>query len=179
MSIQAGTAREASPSIGEAYLAEARGALKSALAKIEHCLDQLADEDLWWRAFESHNSIENVILHLCGNLGQWVTSAIGGRPDTRDRKAEFAERRALPKRELIAQLRRTVAEADAALAACPVRELVQPIRVQGFDTTKLAAIFDSVSHFVGHTHQIVYITRLRLGDRYRFQWSPATKEQGA
>ena len=138
-----------------------------------------SEEDIWKVADGITNPAGNLCLHLCGNLGQWVASAIGGRPDTRDRKAEFAERRALPKRELIAQLRRTVAEADAALAACPVRELVQPIRVQGFDTTKLAAIFDSVSHFVGHTHQIVYITRLRLGDRYRFQWSPATKEQGA
>jgi hypothetical protein len=57
--------------------------------------------------------------------------------------------------------------------------LLEPRRIQGFETTVLAALFDSVSHFVGHTHQIVYITRLRLGDAYRFQWVPATPEQGA
>jgi hypothetical protein len=164
-------------SIGAAYLAEARHALAGALVKIAHCLDQLADEDVRWRPFESHNSIENIVLHLCGNLHQWITSAIGGAPDTRDRPAEFAERRAIPKAQLLARLRRSVAEADAALAACSTASLLTHKRVQGFDTTPLAAIFDSVSHFVGHTHQIVYITRLRLGEAYRFQWTP-TKEQG-
>jgi hypothetical protein len=57
--------------------------------------------------------------------------------------------------------------------------LLERRRIQGFETTVLAAIFDTVSHFVGHQHQIVYITRLRLGDAYRFQWAPATLEQGA
>jgi uncharacterized damage-inducible protein DinB len=169
--------RGAAESIGEAYLAEARATLAGAMAKIAHCLDQLSDEDLWWRPFEAHNSLENILLHLCGNLHQWITAAIGGAPDTRDRRAEFAERRSIAKAELLARLERAVAEADRALAACPVDTLLEAKRVQGFDTTRLAAIFDSVSHFVGHTHQVVYITRLRLGEAYRFQFTP-TKEQG-
>jgi hypothetical protein len=45
--------------------------------------------------------------------------------------------------------------------------------------TALAAIFDSVPHFVGHTHKIVYITRSLLGDAYQFEWTPSTPEQGA
>jgi hypothetical protein len=57
--------------------------------------------------------------------------------------------------------------------------LLEAIHVQGFDTTLLAAVFDSVSHFVGHTLQIVYITRLRVGDAYQFQWTPKSVEQGA
>jgi hypothetical protein len=167
----------ASESIGGAYLAEARHTLASALAKITHCLDQLADDDVWWRPFEAENSIQNIVLHLCGNVRQWITSAIGDRPDARNRAAEFSDRREIRKAELLAELRQAVAEASAVLEACPAESLLEPKRVQGFDTTKLAAIFDSVSHFVGHTHQIVYITRLRLGDKYRFQWTP-TKEQG-
>ena len=175
-----GTARSGSPeSIGEAYLAEARGTLKSALGKIAHCLDQLTAEDLRWRPHESHNSIQTIVLHLCGNLRQWVVSAVGGQPDTRDRPWEFSQRKPIPKADLIDQLQHMVAQADAVLAACQSESLLERKRVQGFETTNLAAIFDSVSHFVGHTHQIVYITRLRRGDRYRFQWTPTTKEQGA
>jgi hypothetical protein len=174
---RAGTDQHTPDSVGAAYITEARRTLAEAMAKIANCLDQLADDDLWWRPFESHNSIENIVLHLCGNVRQWIVSAIGGVPDTRNRPAEFSERRAIPKAELLARLRQTVAEADAALAVCPIETLLAPIRVQGFDATKLSAIFDSVSHFVGHTHQIVYITRLRLGDRYRFGWTPS-KEQG-
>lgn len=166
-------------SIGAAYLAEARANLAAALAKITHCLDQLGEQDVQWRPHATHNSIQTIVLHLCGNLRQWIVSAIGGEPDTRDRPAEFAPHEPLPKAELVDRLKRAVAEADAALAACPAEALLDAVRVQGFETTKLAAIFGTVSHFEGHTHQIVYITRWRIGDAYRFAWAPATKEQGA
>ena len=59
----------------------------------------------------------------------------------------------------------------------PNRDYSSQMRVQSFDISPLVAIYDAVSHFAGHTQQIVYITRLRLGDKYTFQWTP-TKEQG-
>lgn len=158
---------------------EARQTLAGALQKIAHCLDQLRDEDVWWRQHESHNSIQNILLHLCGNVQQWIVHGVGGTPDDRDRVREFAERQPLGKDELLARLRVTLAEADSALAAFPPERLLEPRRIQGFDTTVLAAVFDATSHFVGHAHQIVYITRLRLGDAYRFQWTPRSPEQGA
>jgi uncharacterized damage-inducible protein DinB len=165
-------------SIGAAYLSECRATLESALKKIEHCLDQLSDADLHWRQHASHNSIQNVLLHLCGNLRQWILHGVGGEPDIRDRPGEFADRAEHAKPELTAQLRETVAKCDRVLAALPPEALLERRRIQGFDTTVLAAILDTVSHFVGHQHQIVYITRLRRGDAYRFQWTPVTPEQG-
>jgi hypothetical protein len=65
------------------------------------------------------------------------------------------------------------------LAKTTATDLLRRRRIQGFDVTALGAIFDSVPHFVGHTHQIVYITRCLLGDAYRFEWVPETSEQGA
>jgi uncharacterized damage-inducible protein DinB len=180
MPIEAGLNNVASgeASVGSAYLAECRATLGNALKKIEHCLDQLSNADLHWRQHASHNSIQNVLLHLCGNLRQWILHGVGGEPDVRDRPGEFADRVEHPKAELAARLRETVASCDRVLAACPPERLLERRRIQGFDTTVLAAILDTVSHFVGHQHQIVYITRLRLGDAYRFQWTPATPEQG-
>lgn len=166
-------------SVAAVYLATSRSALAGALKKVEHCFEQLSDADLSWRQFESHNSIETVILHLCGNLRQWILHGIGGEPDVRNRAQEFSERQKRAKSELLAMLRETVAHCDKVLVACPADRLLEKRRIQGFDTTVLAAIFDTVSHFVGHQHQIVYITRLRLGDAYKFQWTPPTPEQGA
>jgi len=166
-------------SAGEAFISESRLALEHSMHKIAHCLDQLSDEDLWWRPHESHNSIQNIMLHLCGNVRQWIIHGVGGAPDVRNRPDEFADRRPIAKAELFEKLRGTIAEADAALAALPPERLLERRRIQGFDTYPLAAILDSVSHFVGHTHQIVYVARLKLGDSYRFQFVPATVEQGA
>lgn len=181
MPIEAGSfdAAPTDGSVAAAFLAEAQATLTSALAKIAHCLDQLSDDDVWWRPHESHNSLQNIILHLCGNLRQWIGCGLGGLPDVRDRPAEFSDRQPISKPELLKRLTAAVEEAKAVLAAFPADRILERRKIQGFDTTLLAALFDTVSHFVGHTHQIVYITRLRLGDAYRFQWTPASPEQGA
>ncbi|HLJ12292.1 MAG TPA: DUF1572 family protein [Planctomycetaceae bacterium] len=165
--------------IGGAYLVAARGALDGATRKIIHCLDQLSDDDLSWRQHESHNSIQNLIQHLCGNLRQWIIHGVGGEHNVRNRPSEFSDRSHRSKSELAAMLCDTVEKCDKVLADVPLARLLEHRKIQAFDTTLLAAIFDSVSHFVGHQHQIVYITRLRLGERYQFQWTPASREQGA
>jgi hypothetical protein len=166
-------------SVGGTYLSECRATLTGAMRKIEHCLAQLSDADLWWRQDPLHNSIQNIILHLCGNLRQWIVHGIGGEPDVRNRPAEFADRTSRPRAELLTMLQEVVAHCDRVLATCPPERLLERQRIQGFEMTVLAALFETVSHFVGHQHQIVYITRLRLGNAYRFQWSPATPEPGA
>jgi hypothetical protein len=69
--------------------------------------------------------------------------------------------------------------AAAVGAAAHERQLLQARRIQGFDVTGLAAHFDSVPHFRGHTQEIIGLTRLQLGDAYQFAWAPANPEQGA
>ena len=159
-------------SVGSAFVHYVRETQGDALAKITHCVDQLAGEDLQWRQFGSHNSIQNMILHLCRNLHQWIGYTVGGAPDIRDRPAKFSDRRPQSKSELMTMLRNAVAEADETLAAFPPDRLPEHRQVQGVDSTLLGATLDSVHHFVRHTHQIVFVTRLRLGDVCRFQWIP-------
>src|SRR5437763_1975090 len=106
-----------SPSVDEvaaAFCCDARAELEEALKKIKHCLDQLSDQQIWWRADESRNSIGNLILHLCGNLRQWITSGIGGAPYVRNRPNEFSERRVIPRVELIGLLEKAVEDAGKA-----------------------------------------------------------------
>jgi uncharacterized protein DUF1572 len=165
--------------ISAAYIAAVRHSLNHSLSKIKHCLDQLDDSHMGWRPFEEQNSLTNLILHLCGNMRQWIISAAGDAPDTRNRPAEFAERQTLPKAELSSRLSAVIGEADRLLAGLSPEKLLERRRIQAIDTHVLAAIFDSVSHLVGHTHQIVYITRLILREKYIFQWAPKTPEQGA
>jgi hypothetical protein len=164
--------------LAQAVATEAGNRLAESVKKIKHCLSQLNDEQVWWRQAESQNSIANIILHLCGNVRQWIISGIGGKPDIRDRPSEFSERRMISKAELLRCLDEVTEEARAVLAKSTAAGLLGRRRIQGFDVTVLGAVFDSVPHFVGHTHQIVYITRSLLGDAYRFEWKPETPEQG-
>ena len=169
------TADELAAAVG----GEAVNELASALARIKHCLGQLTDEQVWWHSRPSLNSIGNLILHLCGNVRQWIVAGLGGAADGRDRPAEFAERSPIPKAELLRQLEAVVDEAKVVMARQTARQLLEARRIQGFDVTGLAAIFDSVPHFRGHTQEIIHLTRLQLGDAYKFAWTPTTPEQGA
>ena len=158
---------------------EAANELGSATSRIKHCLDQLTEEQVWWRSRPALNSIGNLILHLCGNLRQWIVAGLGGAADGRDRPTEFSERGPIPKVELVRRLDAVVQEAKEVLGKMTARQLLEARRIQGFDVTGLAAIFDSVPHFRGHKQEIISMTRLQLGDAYRFAWAPTTPDQGA
>jgi hypothetical protein len=153
--------------------------LDSALKRIKHCLSQLNDDQVWRRSQPRLNSIGNVILHLGGNLRQWIVAGIGGASDVRNRPAEFAEREPVPKEELMRSLEAVIEDAKRILAGVDSGQLAAVRRIQGFDVTGAAAIFDSIPHFRGHTQEIVHMTRLQLGDAYKLAWTPTTPEQGA
>jgi len=161
------------------FIAEARRRLDEPFRKMLHCLEQLPEEDLWWRPHPTHNAVGNIVLHVCGNLRQWIISGVGGSPDIRNRPAEFAQREGIAKRELIDRLTETVREAGAVLAGLAPERIVELRRIQGVDGTVLAALFNTLAHFEGHAHQLAYIARMRLGETYRFSWQPATLEEGA
>ena len=83
----------------------------------------------------------------------------------------------MPAAEVLGRLRNTAREADAVLAKLDAEQLVQPRRIQGFDTTVLAAAFDTIAHFRGHVQEIIHMTRQGLGGAYRFDFVPQGKEQ--
>jgi hypothetical protein len=164
--------------VGRAFLIVARHQLAERAQRIRHCVEQLDDDQVWWRPRESMNSIANLLLHLQGNLRQWIVSGVGGEPDSRDRPGEFTDRSRLPKAELLAEFEGVVARVDAVLANLDEARLIEPRRIQGFEELVLSAIWHSLEHLGGHTQEIIFMTRLQVGDDYKFAWTPSTPEQG-
>lgn len=155
--------------LAQLFLTEARFHLKQQyLPWLRACLEKLSEDEVWWRPNAQSNSAGNLILHLCGNMRQWVIHGVGGAEDVRQRKTEFAEQGPIPKAELLAQLEATLAEVDAVLQRVPAEALAQPREIQGFDQTVLSAIFHVVEHFSYHTGQIIYLTKMRTGQDLKF-----------
>ena len=153
--------------------------LLNALDRIKHCVGQLSDEQVWWRSHPEMNSIGNLILHLCGNVRQWIISGIGGEEDKRHRQAEFDDRASYTRAELLERLETTVREADAVLGRVEPERLLEVKKVQGFDETVMSAMWHVVAHFEGHAHEIVYITRFLVREKYRFMFVPQNKVKGS
>jgi uncharacterized damage-inducible protein DinB len=128
-------------------------------SRIQDCLQRLTPEQIWWRASEENNSVGNLVLHLCGNLRQWVVTGIGGFENVRDRAAEFNARGGATAQELQSKLNLTVNEAVTAMETVADGRLTERVRIQSFDVSVLEAIYHAVEHFSMHTGQIIYITK--------------------
>lgn len=147
--------------IGQAFITRSRYHFaEDFLPKIERCLELLNDEQVWWRANPQSNSIGNLLLHLSGNVRQWIVCGVGGATGARDRDAEFAQREVIPRDELLARLKQTLGEADAALASFDGDRLLERMQIQGCDVSAVEAILHVVEHFSMHTGQIILMAKM-------------------
>lgn len=147
---------------GAAYLDYSRRRLTDEyLPRLLRCIDEMSDEDLWWRPAENANSAGNLVLHLAGNVDQWINSGIGGRPDARDRAAEFSEKGPVPRKALVDRITSVVRDAGGTLGKFDPSRLMEVRRIQVYDVTCLDAVSHVVEHFAQHLGQVIYITKLR------------------
>ncbi len=155
-----------------AYLDEARSQWRQCHHKLRHCVDQLSDEQLWYRGGDDFNSIANLLLHLSGNIRQRMLSIIGGQDDVRERAAEFAARGPLPKAQIVDELDDVMRQTDELLARLPAKRLLEMKRYRMLrgevENSVLAVILQTLVHLGGHTQEIIALTRRLLGARYCF-----------
>ena len=137
--------------------------LSDYLPKIESCLARLSAEDVWWRPNGASNSIGNLMLHLQGNVTQWIVGGLGNRPFERHRQGEFDERRQLPSSAVFARLKAVTEEAADIIGAMDNAALLERYRIQSYDVTALEAIYHVVEHFGMHTGQIILLAKARTG----------------
>ena len=164
--------------VTQGFVAEASHVFEASLQRIEHCANQLSEEQLWWRPRPEMNSIANLMLHLSGNVGQWVVSAVANVPSNRNRPLEFLQREPIPRGQLLGTLRDAVTRTTGAIESIKTsQQLLGARRIQGNDTNLLTAIFHAASHFEGHTQEIIGMTRQILGEKYKYLWKPQTPEQ--
>jgi uncharacterized damage-inducible protein DinB len=138
--------------------------LRRSGSRIEDCVGRLNYEQIWTRNADNVNSIGNLILHLCGNVRQWIGFGIGELADQRDRDGEFAARGGLEPAELIELSRKTVSDAIGILGSFDAARLLEKVTIQNSEVTRMEAIYQVVEHFAQHTGQIIFVTKMLTGD---------------
>jgi hypothetical protein len=131
--------------------------------RMQSAVEPLADEQIWWRPNPASNSIGNLLLHLNGNVWQWLVASFNGLEDARDRPAEFNATTHSSKAALLGQLGGTMQEAERVLSRLTENDLLTSFEIQGYMVRGLDAVYQVVEHFGMHYGQIVYIAKMLEG----------------
>ena len=148
--------------IGNIFIAEAKKNLADeSLPRILKCLSKLDEDEIWFRPNAETVSVGNLVLHLCGNVRQWIVSGLGGAKDVRVRDDEFSETGPIPTPELETRISQTVQEACKVLDEFDTNRLADTFHIQGYEETAVSVILHIVEHFSYHTGQITFAVKSR------------------
>jgi len=123
---------------------------------IQKSLNDISEEEFWQKPNDSLNSIGNLILHLCGNITQYIISSLGETEDQRNRDTEFSAKENASKSEILNQLEHTVDTAKRVIFDTNVAQLLKVRSVQGFTFSGVGVIIHAVEHYSYHTGQIAF-----------------------
>jgi hypothetical protein len=156
-------------SVSDLFLAFSRSKLlEQYWPRLQGCVESLTEEQTWWRPNGASNSVGNLLLHLDGNVRQWLISSFNRLEDARDRPAEFAERQLIPPAALVERLGATMQDASAVLSRLTEADLLSTLHIQGYTVSGVQAVYQVVEHFGMHYGQILYITKLLRGEDLGF-----------
>jgi len=136
-----------------------RRLIEEGLTRIKHCVSHLNETELWKQENENTNSVGNLIMHLQGNVRQYVVSGIGMQKDTRTRDSEFDPHNIKASEQIINELEQTLLESVQVINKLELENLTEDRKVQGFDETVLSIIIHVIEHFSYHVGQVTFITK--------------------
>lgn len=136
--------------------------------KIHTAFEKISEQNLWWRPNMESNSMGNILLHLCGNITQYILSGLGGAEDHRKRSSEFSETGPLLKQELLNNLDQTLEKVYEVIRQCTEPDLLQKRHVQVYEITGINILIHVTEHFSYHTGQIIYFTKWQSGEAMHF-----------
>lgn len=134
--------------------------IDESLRMIEISLERIDEATLWKKPNSSLSSIGNLLLHVSGNMQQYVLSGIGNQKDTRDRNSEFNTTGTYTKKELITRLRSTLDLAKKEIAKTSENDYLKIRSIQGFKMSGIGAVLHAVEHLSYHTGKIVFWVKL-------------------
>lgn len=133
--------------------------IEESLSRIKQCLNALTEDEIWHRENPNTNSVGNLVLHLCGNIRQYIISGVGGAADIRVRHMEFDTSRKESKSFLINLLDQTLTESNSVVQSLSLDKFGESVTIQGFSHTRLSAIIHVIEHLSYHTGQITFYTK--------------------
>jgi uncharacterized damage-inducible protein DinB len=150
------------------FKGQARLRMEECLEKIRGCLKLLDEPAFWQRPNASSNSAGNLLMHLSGNIRQYMLSGLGGVADIRQRDLEFQTPSALSRTTVESDFFQVAEKALDLLEHLPEEAFLKRKNIQGFDLTGLGIVLHVVEHLSYHTGQIAYLTKMTTDEDLGF-----------
>jgi uncharacterized damage-inducible protein DinB len=152
---------ETSKTLGEVALEGLRTKITRVLpAQVRSCIEQLSEEQLWWRPNEQANSVGNLVMHISGSMRHYLSHSIGGIEYARNRQAEFDERNPVAKDQLLAIFDETIRQASEVLDSFDTSRFLQQTKEPNYFYTLFDQVLGVSLHLATHMGQIVYVTKM-------------------
>jgi hypothetical protein len=149
------------------------------LMRLSESLKLLSDEEIWWRPNDASNSMGNIVLHLCGNVRQWITAGLGRAEDIRQRELEFSEKGPISRAELLKRLNATLEGAGKVIAKLSPDDLLRTYSIQGFTAKGGDVLTRIIAHFGYHAGQVVYFAKMQRAKDLGFTKLPPLPQKGS
>lgn len=134
--------------------------MRESMERIEKCLAQISETEVWQRPNSQLSSVGNLVLHLCGNIKQYAKASLGNVPDSRERQKEFDAVGGYSCKELSDKIVSTISEAITTIINASNEAMMQERIVQGFNMTGIGICIHVTEHLSYHTGQIAMHTKL-------------------
>ncbi len=142
------------------FIEQSMSRIEESTNRIIKCLQEIDETEIWKFPNNNLNSIGNLMLHLCGNIRQYIISALGEIEDTRERDKEFSTKTGYTKSDLVNKLKNTIDEAARIIKNIDEKRLTNIYSVQGFNLSGIGIIIHVTEHYSYHTGQIAFWTKL-------------------
>jgi uncharacterized damage-inducible protein DinB len=149
--------------LADEFIKQSINYIEANTPRIQTCLKELDDNEIWQSPGAACNSVGNLILHLCGNITQYVISALGNTEDNRQREKEFSEKGGYTGIMLFDKLSSTINKATAIIKGLDEDALTRNYSVQGFDLSGIGIIIHVTEHLSYHTGQVAFYTKQLRG----------------
>jgi uncharacterized damage-inducible protein DinB len=135
---------------------------------IHELVAPLSTQQIWAKPYPYGNSIGHLLLHLTGNLNNYIGAGIARTGYVRNRPLEFSDTSQRPKEAVLADF-----DAAIAMVAATIRKQSAEEWTAGYwDPTeprtknRFAAFMRMAAHAYHHTGQIIYLSKelTRSGD---------------
>ena len=130
--------------------------LKEGQRMILLAFNNIDEQQLWLYPQKNGLALGNQIVHICGNMRQYIISSLGGQYDVRKRDLEFSIQGGMSKKELLEHLERTIHQAVEVIQKTEAKEYTKYRKVQGFTLSGLGVVLHAVEHFSYHVGQIAF-----------------------